>query len=134
MRLNGDKLVLRATLPPKLGERGNKQRDISLGIPASKDGLRRAEAEAQKLGSLLAMGQFDWQSYGKLHEDADAKTVSQLVEEFKVEYLRSHKLKETTWRETWQRTYDRLPQDDPLTEGAVLAVVLGTEPHTRPVN
>jgi hypothetical protein len=51
VRLNGKRLVLRATLPKKPGEgEGTKQQDLSLGIPANKDGLRRIEAEAQKLG------------------------------------------------------------------------------------
>jgi hypothetical protein len=47
VRLNGNRLVLRATLPKKPGEgSGTKQYDLSLGIPANKDGFRRIEAEA----------------------------------------------------------------------------------------
>jgi hypothetical protein len=57
--------------------------------------------------------------------------VAQLVSEFKDEYLRSQKGKETTWKETWQRTFDRLPQNEPLQEASILAVVLITEAHTR---
>jgi hypothetical protein len=61
VRLNGKRLVLRATLPKKPGEgEGTKQYDLSLGIPDNKDGLRRIEAEAQKLGSLISLDKFLW--------------------------------------------------------------------------
>jgi hypothetical protein len=46
--LNGSRLVLRATLPKKPGDGvGVKQYDLSLGIAANKDGLKRVEIEAQ---------------------------------------------------------------------------------------
>lgn len=133
IRLNGNRLVLRATLPKKPGEgEGTKQYDLSLGIPASKDGLRRIEAEAQKLGGLLALGRFSWDLYMKpKSEESQEKTVAQLAQAFKDEYLRSHKIEELTWRETWQRTFDRLPQGEPLSEASILVVVLATENHTR---
>lgn len=132
-RLNGKHLVLRATLPKKPGEgEGTKQYDLSLGIPASKDGLKRIEAEAQKLGSLLSLDKFSWDLYSKSNdEEPQAKETAQVIADFKAEYLRSNKVKETTWKENWQRTFDRLPQDEPLQEASILAVVLTTEPHTR---
>ena len=50
VRLNGSRLVLRATLPRKEGDgMGTKQYDISLGLPANKDGLRRIEIEDSAL-------------------------------------------------------------------------------------
>ncbi|GAB4379554.1 MAG: site-specific integrase [Elainellaceae cyanobacterium] len=133
VRLNGKKLVLRATLPkkPEDGGVGTKQYDLSLGIPASREGLKRIEIEAQKLGGLLAMGQFSWTPYLKPKDKPQEMTVAQLVPRFKAEYMRSSRIQETTWRETWQRTFDRLPQDEPLSETLVLAVVLSTDNHTR---
>jgi hypothetical protein len=60
---NGNALALRATLPPKpnSGHVSNHRYDISLGIPASTEGLSRIEAEAQALGSLIARGVFRWE-------------------------------------------------------------------------
>lgn len=132
VRLNGEKLVLRATLPKKPGDGiGTKQYDLSLGIPASKEGLKRVEIEAQKLGGLLAMGRFSWEPYLKPKDRPQDMPISQLVPRFKAEYMRSNRIQEETWRESWQRTFDRLPQDEPLKEANILAVVLSTENHTR---
>lgn len=132
VRLNGKKLVLRATLSKKPADGvGTKQYDLSLGIPASKDGLRRVEIEAQKLGGLLAMGQFSWEPYLKHQDKPQELTVAQLVPRFKDEYMRSNQIKESTWRESWQRTFDRLPQNEPLKEANILAVVLSTDNHSR---
>jgi hypothetical protein len=54
LRQKGSSLYLRAILPPKPGETQWKQRDIALKIYANPAGLERAEAEARKLGALLA--------------------------------------------------------------------------------
>ena len=132
VRMNGSRLALRATLPKKRGDgEGRRQYDIFLGIPANRDGLRRIEIEAQKLGGLMALGQFSWSLYLKPQDNPQERTIAQLVEEFKAEYLRSHKIQEATWKETWQRTFDRLPQNEELSEAVVLAVVLLTESHSR---
>lgn len=54
----GNRLYLRATLPPKSGlDRARLyQQDVSLGIYASDEGIKRAEIEAKALGSQLAKG------------------------------------------------------------------------------
>jgi hypothetical protein len=63
---NGSYIVLRATLPKKPGEgQGTKQYKLSLGIPNSRDGLRRAELEAQQLGKVIALGTFKWDDWTK---------------------------------------------------------------------
>ena len=59
VRQKGSSVYLRATLPPKAGETTWKQRDVSLRIYANPAGLERAEAEARKLGALLACKEFD---------------------------------------------------------------------------
>ncbi len=51
LKLKGGNIAIVATLPkkPEHGT-GRKQYDISLGIPATKTGVARAEREAHKLG------------------------------------------------------------------------------------
>ena len=63
----GNMLWLQATLPPKPGSGRPKlyQQKVSLGLPANENGFRRAEGEAQLLGSLLTTGKFDWSRYLK---------------------------------------------------------------------
>jgi integrase len=128
----GKNLGLRATLPKKPQDGiGRKQYDISLRIPASKDGFKRAEREAHKLAQSLADGSFSWEAYLTPDHDPESKTISQWVEEFKDEYFRTHRIQEKTWDNTWVSTLRKLPQDKPLKESDLLAIVLSTEPDTR---
>lgn len=133
VRLKGSNLALRATLPKKPGDGvGRKQYDISLLIPATKDGFKRAEREAHRLAQHLADGSFDWNLYIDNFQPApEAKTVAQLVEEFKAQRLKTGRLKESTWNNTWAGTFRKLPQDEPLKEAFLLAVVLSTEQDSR---
>jgi hypothetical protein len=54
IRQKGNRLYLRATLPPKPGstKKHPHQQDVSLKIYANPAGLERAEAEARKLGAI----------------------------------------------------------------------------------
>lgn len=124
-------LTLQATLPRKPGQgEGTKQQEISLGVRASKEGLRRIENEAHTLARRMINGTFDWALY-LTPNLAKPKTTAEVIESFKAHYLASNQIKEMTWRETWQRTFDRLPQDEPLNSTSMLAVVLLTESHSR---
>lgn len=122
-------LTLQATLPLKLGA-GRKQQEISLGVRASKAGLRRIENEAHLLARRIIDGSFRW----SLYLDAPVvplKNTGELVADFKAQYLASHQIKESTWREGWGRTLGLLPAGEPLSEAAILAVLLLTENHSR---
>lgn len=125
-------LTLQATLPKKPGQgEGKKQQEISLGIKASREGLRRIESEAHVLARLLINGSFDWSLYMAPESVQPPMNTSELIAAFKANYFASNQIQEMTWHETWQRTFDRLPQDEPLSEASVLAVVMLTENHTR---
>jgi integrase len=130
---NGKYLIMRATLPCKPSDGvGAKRYKVSLGIPASKAGLKRIESESHRLGDAIARGTFrweDWQNPRRLK--VEDRTIAGLVQRFKSDYMRTNKIQESTWAETWQRTFDRLPQSEELTEALVLAIVLATEEHGR---
>jgi integrase len=97
-----DSIQLQASLPIKPGDTdrtgiGYKQYKISLGIPASLDGVKTAEEEAQELGKLIARRQFEWTDkyLGKLAKVKDrVKNVGEILEEFKFAYFKTHKLTE----------------------------------------
>ncbi len=61
----GKRLSLRATLPPRPGSAkvSLPQQYISLDAYANPAGFKRAEAEAHRVGTLLAIGKFDWSEY-----------------------------------------------------------------------
>jgi integrase len=61
----GEKLNLRATLPPKPGSdrlRPYQQR-LSLGLPATKPGLKQIEQEAKVIAAELIQKRFSWHDY-----------------------------------------------------------------------
>ncbi|MEH1786451.1 MAG: site-specific integrase [Nostoc sp.] len=97
-----DTIQLQASLPIKPDDRdtkgtGFKQYKISLNIPASLDGLRTAEEEANELGKLLARKQFEWTDkyLGKIAKVANrSQTLGEVLEEFETEYFKTHKLTE----------------------------------------
>ncbi len=128
----GKNLALRATLPrkPKDGA-GTKQYDISLGVSGSKDGLRRAEREANKLAQSMADGSFTWATYAKPERSLEERPASEWIQEFKAHYMKGSKIKETTWANTWAATFKKLPQDGPLRDSLLLSVVLSTEEDSR---
>ncbi|MEH2168042.1 MAG: site-specific integrase [Nostoc sp.] len=95
-------IQLQASLPIKPGDRdtkgtGFKQYKISLNIPASLDGLKTAEEEANELGKLMARKQFEWTDkyLGKTARDANrCQTLGDVLEEFETEYFKTHKITE----------------------------------------
>ncbi|MBW4514497.1 MAG: hypothetical protein KME11_04670 [Timaviella obliquedivisa GSE-PSE-MK23-08B] len=129
-------LVLQATLPKKPGQgEGKKQYCLSLGLAANADGLRRIEAEAQRLGSLITLGRFSWSLYldevePEVQKDSP-KAIAEWIEAFKCSHMQRYKIQERTWHDTWQITFEKLPQQCELSEAAILAVIEQTQPHTR---
>lgn len=130
VRLNGKVLGLRATLPSKNGI-GRKQQDIRLGIPASKDGLKEIERLAHELHRQMVNKTFQWADWVRNPiADRHEMPVFELVQAFKQDYISANKITERTWLDTWQKTFNHLPKNEPLTESAILAVVMTTEPHS----
>jgi integrase len=132
VRLKGRNLALRATLPKKLGEGlGRKQYDISLKIPRTRDGLKRAEREANILAQRMADGSFDWVQYTTpKDDDRQSKPSRQWIAELKPHYLATHRIRESTWDKEWASTFNKLPQSEPLTAGLLLAAALSTGENT----
>lgn len=143
IKRNGGTLVIRATVPSRLGV-GTERGEFSLGIPANKDGVKFAESKCHDLADELMRKTFKWEDWRRNRAPKPNEIpVSQLVQNFKAEYLKGNlkpsqkatrkrkPIKESTWRYGWQKTLERLPQDQPLSEAMVLAVIITTEPHTE---
>lgn len=130
----GERLYLRATLPPKPGETKPKQRDLSLGIYANPAGLKRAEAEARKLGGELACKEFCWEGWLK-PEQTSAQLLGVLIEKFKQDYFscRARTPKsETTWRTEYRTVLSQLPADQPASAEIFRQIIIDkSEPDTR---
>ena len=99
----GKKLSLRGTLPPRPQSarvRPHQQR-LSLGLPATKAGLKQAEREAKIVAAKLLEQQFDWQHYQPAlsgHSLGQLPLTAQ-VDAFQASFLRQKPASaQTTWR------------------------------------
>ncbi|KYC42013.1 integrase [Scytonema hofmannii PCC 7110] len=101
VRQRGDRLSLRATLPPKPGSKRVvwSQQDISLGIYANTWGFQKAEAEAKLLGGRIASVRFDWGDYVEVEQPKGE--VAEWVAKFEEDYFNRRgrsRTTETTWK------------------------------------
>lgn len=129
----GESLKLRATLPPKPGSDRPKpwQQTIPLSAKANESGFCKAEKKARQVSAELDKGVFDWADYISIEKLPAGKPVATWVKEFKAHYRETHDLMDSTWANHWQRVYDRLPQNQPLTPEALMVVVNSTDRNTR---
>jgi integrase len=129
-------LYLRATLPPRPNSKRTKphQQWLSLGIYGNIDGLKRAEAEAYKLGGLLACKEFRWELYLNTPGVTDRNYVSDWVERFEKFYFQTRQRNyqtETTWKIDYLRVFLHLPQWEVLSGEMILKAVTDTKPDTK---
>ncbi|MEH2467494.1 site-specific integrase [Nostoc sp.] len=131
-----NRVFLRATLPPKPNSTKTKpyQQRIALGLYASHEGFKRAEAEARLLGGLLACKSFQWEPYLKLPKTDAVETIEDLIQRFEKYYFqtraRNHQ-SETTWKIDYWQAFKKLPQAEILNAENILKAVTATAPDTK---
>lgn len=131
-----NRLYLRATLPSKPNSLKTKphQQWLSLAIYANKEGLKRAEAEACKLGGLIACKDFKWDLYLKSSGDSPISYVKDWIHKFEKFYFqtrqRNHQT-ETTWKTDYLQVFNKLPQWEALNNEKILDAVKSTSPDTK---
>ncbi|MEH1808546.1 integrase [Nostoc sp.] len=103
----GDRLSLRATLPPKPGSNKTKpyQQYLALGIYANPAGLQRAEAEAKIIGGLLARGEFDWSRYQVLEQEKGSGEWGGWIDKLRADYF-AQKGDTPNTQFTWKNDYE----------------------------
>jgi integrase len=126
----GDRLSLRATLPPKPNSviRQPHQQWLTLGVYANDAGFAYAETEAYKVGSLLAVKGFDWGIYDQ------PLTFGEAIANFEKDYFdrRARTPKSlTTWHGDYYQILKRLPPEEIIDEQSIIDLVLGTQPDTK---
>jgi integrase len=120
IRQRGNRLYLRAVLPPKPNSDKGKdyQQDIATGFKAVVPGLKSAEKMAKTLAGQLAGKTFDWSDYGVVVRSDDDKTVAEWGAAMKAEFFNRHPrtpAKEESWRNTYGTYLKRLPPEEILT-------------------
>jgi len=131
IEVRGGRLVLQATLPPRPGSSKAKpsQQRISLGLPANRLGLRRADRLARLLGIQLTEGKFTWDEWAKPKEPvSEGMTAGEVIEAFR----KAQDLPNLVWRERYLYFgLNKIPEDKPLTPELIIAAALTKEPNTR---
>jgi hypothetical protein len=139
IELIGDRLILRGTLPPKPSSSRTKPytQRIFLHVFANTDGIAFAEAEAKRLGGLIAQKRFDWaevlpEESPQLKTNLDL-TASELIVKFEKDFFtrkaRTPK-SENTWKTDYEAVYRHLP-NRPLSEETILELIGKTEADSR---
>lgn len=131
----GDRLWLRATLPPKTGSTQieSHQQRIYLALPANPSGLAQAEKEARKVAALLVCKEFSWEPYIKQAVEP-THTVGNWVVRFEQDYwVRRQRTPqaESTWKADYQKVFSKLPVTEPLTHDLLRQAIAATTPDTR---
>ncbi|MEO0771273.1 MAG: hypothetical protein AAFY72_17935 [Cyanobacteria bacterium J06649_4] len=130
-----DRLYLRATLPPKISasKQYPHQQKISLGVYCNPPGIKRAEAEAQKLNHELMMDQFDWSNWQSQKRN-QLLTLGSWVAAFENDYFKRRERNpksETTWDKDYRSPFKRLPQNSKLTAEILIEATKSYPPDTR---
>jgi len=131
-----DRLYLRATLPPKpkaTKQHAHQQR-ISLGVYCNPAGIKRAEAEAQKLNHELMLDQFDWSNWQRQNQALPVQTVKEWLVAFEADYFTRRERNdksETTWKKDYVVPFNRLPASLELTAILLIKTAEGYPPDTR---
>ena len=125
----GNKLTLRATLPPKPGHGSkNKQYTLSPGFNANEEGLKLTVVEAQRIEADLIYGRFSWDV------QKDQLTIDKAIAKFEKDYWQR---KEKTINRANNYKYDYsnhflfLPQDQILTPELLKKALDTTKPDSR---
>jgi hypothetical protein len=108
IEVKGNRLLLRATLPPKPNSSKTNyyQQRLYLGYHANPAGLKVAEQEARKIGALLDCGEFLWSPY--ITSENQSGTVTDWVSRYEADYFirrRRTPQSETTWRDDYQKSF-----------------------------
>ena len=131
----GDRLYLRATLPPKPGSNksASYQQRIALGVYASEPGILKAKCEALRLSSDIASDRFQWSDWISSKPASELMSVESAIALVETEYFqrRGRGVKtESTWKGEYTLIYRRL-QPGPVTKEGILSLVNKTEPNSR---
>jgi integrase len=132
-----EKLSLRAVLPPKPGSKRQKpyQQYLSLDVYANPTGLKFAEAEAKRIGGLLAQKRFEWDMVTQ-EADRSKETCSYWVERFRQNWLKSQtgdkQEIELRWKEQfWYPAFKWLTPERKLTADLLEQTTRTWKPNSR---
>jgi hypothetical protein len=105
-----DWIYLRAIFPPKPGSKQTHphQQRIALRLPLNKDGLKRAEDEAKKIGGLLSCKEFSWEPWLPIVEE-NSILIGEWITRFQKDYMERRGESPITWKTDYRNVFNKLP-------------------------
>ena len=133
--LIGQRLYLRATLPPKPGSKQSKPRSqrIKLSVYANPAGLKTARRRAFDLSNDIASQTFKWANWADGKSSSD-RTVADWIAAFLKNYFTRRERNpksQTTWDKDYLVPLNRLPQASQLTPELLIETAESFPPDTR---
>lgn len=127
----GDRLRLRATLPPKPGSGKTTpyQQRLALGLSVNPAGLKEAEKRARLLGAQLAAREFNWSDWG-FQEAIERRCCGEWIDLYKAHYLGQGGTV-TTWDGDYAKPLGKLPAQATLSVELLETLVRATRANTR---
>lgn len=133
IEVRGDRLCLRAVFPPKpesLKVAPYQQR-LSLHFHANPTGLKLAEQEARRIGSLLDSGKFDWHEFAKNNvQNSCADWITKYEQDYFARRPRNPQT-ETTWKSDYLKVLGELPPAQSLSVELCDRLIRTKAPDTR---
>ena len=133
IEIMGRRLCLRGTLPPKPDSQKTKpyQQRLYLGIYANPAGIKKAEAEAKKVGGLLACKEFSWEPYLTERERPKQILIADWVKQFEQSFFSAPSANITSWKKDYEIPFNKLPHDIPISVEILEEVLLTIPQNTR---
>ena len=130
LEVKNNKLTVRATLPPKPGSTKSHpfQQRIALGLDCIPRCVKIAEEKARAVGLALETGSFNWEDW---QSRPRPETVEDWVSRFEAEFFRTGG-SETTWKGDYRQSFNKLPQNAPLTLMLLVQVAEQAEQNSKP--
>ncbi len=130
----GDRLSLRATLPPKPGSHKTKphQQYIALRIYNNHAGLQTAEAEAKIVGGLLARGEFDWGRYLISEQELGIGDWGTWINKLRDDYFAQkgdNPTTQFTWKNDYEAAFKNLKGE--VTSASIITAATSTRANSR---
>ena len=129
------RLRLRATLPPKPGDRHvvPYQQRIPIRVRATLSGVRIAAEQAKQIAAALDRGAFSWSDYGAPVR-GDFSTFREAIAGFEQAYFERRsrsRQSESTWRTEYEAIFKRLPWDEVIDPAIAIRVITAIAPDSR---
>ena len=129
----GNRLWLRASLPPRKGSGRWKPQAVAANATATTIGLNAATEKARLLSLQIQTDKFNWGDWVKTSR-TEKKSIGDWLVAFERDYFKQRgrtDKTETTWRKDYRAAFNKLSRDELLSVDYLLEVAEASKPNTK---